>query len=366
MKTKNMFFVMLVLLIGASSQEIKAQKHLSEASWIKWYKPDPKDANKNLRIYRSATAEELSQIAINVKNGKIVGGKTYELPGSSNTRFILTQPDLWYEYWLMSYRTTDKTVTKENLPEAMARSSVFTWDNNFAGRTINNYYYSQSTKTVQYIPNYSGLSAGVPIVVYTDGSIKGKADCTNPGPENGVKTGSTKKDTVFIVNNSVEQPETETEVEEEECWEYVWKTQTTYTTEYVEVHPYNPRGDYTGYRGLQTQSYMKAVRVPHKTKTKIKVPCGEGFQEEEEIPYTENDEPERTWCERHPVLCAKLMNTNLNIGVGVQFSNQNVSGGTLGGFNSVTPGGQSGGVVVTPGGQSEGFQPATPGKRLGQ
>ncbi len=288
MKTKlNKFFVMATFFIigGLVAPEIKAQ-NLSEASWVKWYKPDPKNAQKNVRIYRSATAEELSQIATNVKNGKIVGGKTYELPGSSNIRFTLTQPDLWYEYWLMSYRSTDLTVTRENLPEAMARSSVFTWDNNFAGKTINNYYYSQATKTVQYIPNYSGLSASVPIVVYTDGSIKGKGDCGNPGPENGVKTGSTKKDTVFIVKNAIQQQETEieTEIEEEECWKYVWKTQTYYTEEYREVQGYSPRGDYTGLQGFDQQRRLVKVSVPHTSRVQVKVRC----EEQTEEVYTDN------------------------------------------------------------------------------
>ncbi len=346
---------MLVLLIGASSPEIKAQtQHLSEASWIKWYKPDPKNPQKNVRVYRSATAEELSQIATNVKNGQIAGGKTYELPGSSNIRFTLTQPDLWYDYWLMSYRSTDLNVTRENLPEAMARSSVFTWDNNFAGKTINNYYYSQATKTVQYIPNYSGLSSSVPIVVYTDGSIKGKGDCGNPGFENGVKTGSTKKDTVFIVKNTIQQQEveTETEITEKPCVITLHKKRLIRTEQRDFFIP-GERGDFQGNRGMD--GYWVKRSFPIYEDYTIEVPCEEYYasrsRSEEEV-YEEKT----VVREKRPII--------INAGVAVTVlkrvaqateTQQDV-------FTPVTPGKQGGAFIpVTPGKQGGAFIPVTPG-----
>jgi hypothetical protein len=369
MKTINKFFAMATFFLigGLVAPEIKAQTQtLSAASWIKWYKPNPKDANKNVRVYRVGTAQELSQIATNVKNGKVIGGKIYELPGASSIRFTLTEPNLWYDYWLKSYQDIDKTVTRENMPEVMAKGDVLYWDNNFSGVTVYNYYFSQNSKSVKYVSDYSGLSEKVPVLVH-NGKIVGKMDCFNP-------LLYIKKEEPIVVKEKVKTEVVETEIEveeeEEECWEYVWKTRTTYTTEYRQVQRYSPRGDYTGLQGFDQGYTTMPVRVPHKTRTRIKVPCGEGFQEEEEIPYTENDQPERTWCERYPLLCAKLMNTRVNVGVHVT-KNSNVGGftpvtpGGQGGFTPVTPGKQGGGTVVTPGGQG-GFTPVTPGRRLGE
>jgi hypothetical protein len=353
MKTINKFFVMLVLLIGASSPEIKAQtQNLSPASWIKWYKPNPKDPNKNVRIYRVGTAQEMSQIATNVKNNKIVGDKVYELPGTSNVRFALTQPELWYEYELMSYRSTDQTVTRENLPEVMAKSSLFIWDNNFAGKTVNNYYYSQTTKTVQFIPNYSGLSAGVPIFVHTDGTIKGKADCFNPAFENVVKTGSTKKDTVFIVKNTIQQQETETEITEKPCVITLHKKRLIRTEQRDFFIP-GERGDFQGNRGMD--GYWVKRSFPIYEDYTIEVPCEEYYasrsRSEEEV-YEEKT----VVREKRPII--------INAGVAVTVlkrvaqateTQQDV-------FTPVTPGKQGGAFTpVTPGKQGGAFIPVTPG-----
>jgi hypothetical protein len=348
----NKFFAMATLFLigGLVAPEIKAQ-NLSAASWIKWYKPDPKDASKNIRVYRTGTSEEISQIATNVKNGKVIGGKTYELPGASSIRFTLTEPNLWYDYWLKSYQDIDKTVTRENMPEVMAKDDVLYWDNNFSGVTAYNYYFSQNSKTVKYVSDYSGLAEKVPVLVH-NGKIVGKMDCFNPLLLI-KKQGSIEK----IEKEEKQQIKTIVRREEKKCYEI--------TERKVRVFGEIPSatGDYTGHTGLRREGWYlttvydsvevsceqsdKLAGLPRETKTK---------KRRSEVRKESNGAP-----------------VIVNIGVALSYQggsrNQGLGGTVVqqqDGFTSVTPGKQGGGTVVTPGGQSGGFQPVTPGKRLGQ
>lgn len=331
---KNKFFVMVALFLlgGLVTPEIKAQT----GHPIVTRKANGQDYTK------AEIKAKLSQSGIywdNVRN-EIVAETNKTLERSGEQLRVTTKNIAW-----------------------IIDSSVYIPKNEY-GDQINNGY-TIDYKSIKYVTT---RKTDGNYLVFQYKKANGRIldpSCLNPQKEIVLENISEKPVTKLTKAVTETEMETETEVEVEECWEYVWRTQTTYTTEYVEVQPHNPRGDYTGYRGLQTQSYTKAVRVPHTTRTRIKVPCGEGFQAEEEIPYTENGEPERTWCERHPVACRALMNIRVN--VGVQVSNNNyTTQQQQDGFTSVTPGKQGGVTVVTPGGQSGGFQPVTPGKRLGQ
>lgn len=335
MKTINKFFAMATLFLigGLVAPEIKAQ-NLSAASWIKWYKPDPKDASKNIRVYRTGTSEEISQIATNVKNGKIVGGKTYELPGTSDVRFTLTEPNLWYDYWLKSYQEIDKTVTRENMPEVMAKDDVLQWDNNFSGVTAYNYYFSQNSKSVKYVSDYSGLAEKVPVLVH-NGKIVGKMDCFNP------LLLIKKQGSIEKIEKEEKQQEVKTIAKKEgkKCYDV--------TARKVRVFGEIPSatGDYTGYTGLRREGWYlttvydsvevsceqsnKLAGLPRETKTKKK-----------------RSEVRKEESNRAPVI--------VSIGVGLSFVSESRNQG-LGGTvvqqqgGPVHTGGVGGGAVHTGG-----------------
>lgn len=332
MKNKiNKFIVTLTLFLigGLVSTEIKAQTQ--RAVWVKWYN----GSQQNEKYI--GTAKEIANILYFIRAGKVRPGKVYEFPDPSTTGFSVAHPNELFESWLKSYQEIDSNVTRENLPETMVKDDNLIWDNNFASVKVNNLYYSEVKKSVQEIPDYSGLSAQVPVIGH-NGKLVGKRDCVNPfkqiqNPkkfEGGVTPKKEIKATSEPENFSNFQFDDQTQ--SEECWEYKWTEEIVgYTTETQKVVRYASYGENTGYLGNRYTTQITR-RVPIIRKKISRVRCGQTdilpYIAEDDIPLDNSGAPKRSYCEDHPFACWFFRNVQGNIRVRV-YSNGNPNNGNI-------------------------------------
>lgn len=343
MKTKiNKFIVMLAILLGSASTEIKAQNYSGHPI-----------------IPRKANGQDYTKAEIKAKLSQ--SGVYWDAVRSEIVRLT----NIGLEKSGEAMRVTAKNIGW------IIDSSVYLPKNEYGDQIKNGY--TIDYKTIKYVTTRK-TEGNYLVFQYRKCSVRIlDPACLNPQEEivtqNISEAPNVQQDFASDYNA---QNETKTKVQEtetvvdEECWEYVTKKQKRLVTEtYNTGEYYAGIGDFSGSPGNRMASQVRTRSYWETQNVTVKQPCGTTV--EEDLPIASDEEYEEAKVatrEGRPFYIVLNVGGQFNFSKAGNFSTGgNTGGGTI--FQPKTPGGQGGFTPKTPGGQVGGgnFTPRTPGGR---